>query len=854
MKKLFLTLLFNILFAQFTFAQSISSANYDNNIAGGIKSMDKCWECKLVEGVYTYTFNFVYKIYNVLSPIVYTLVLVFLAFWFLWFVWEKVIKAHINFKGENVFDFLKEIWIKIFTILFVLTLLTRVPANKIFSYTIDPIMSFGAGFGKWILVETRNENELMQNYTSTIRKKALPKYDCNNIKLSENTINMLKVNNVDTNDEDGKNMNMDTIKNLICITGEYANSYTIGLNLGAKILSRGLIGMAESYGAKKVDDWLFTLSSFIPSEWGFVAKIILIFVKIFIWMEIFFNIFIIYIGLLITIQFLYVGLTFITMILDIVIQLALVGVMMPIVIGAWAFHGKNDMVDLRGKLSGKLFWNVLRCSIRLAFLAISVSISIFLLNELMTTTFNINSKETMLSLYDSFEGSSIKLMRLLTSNIGLIVAMIFTTFVSWMLLSESIQKADSFSDSLYRGISNNKILQGLKNLTINSIKYITSGPKVDFDLYRTRKAAKEKIRNESEANDDTSARRSQIQNWENEIFNEGDDTHIFDVPAEDIVNEFERIRNDERDDVESVFGPQDKPVSDPNNFPNSPIAPNLRENKQEIEDLQSSETEFISDKLASPEYKNLPEDKKEKLAEAIISNDKQEVIEASQDADIAQMFETKNATPMEDDEIEEDKDITQNLVATEVLSTEDLSNPVIKLQSVYIREQILEEIKNLPSEEKKLMKKFMNLKKKPNLSIPEKKKEYDKQKQIYERLESKVRADFRIKSEKLKNLIEERNNLQSYNKKKTVLTTKNVILVVKNDEIQSLQKEMDSTDFTDVAKRSYLRRKLKKLEDEISSINEKNSLELEDEYDDIIVEWKRNKRKRGSKINKAKKI
>ena len=112
MKKIFLTLLFNILFSVSGFAQTIASANYDNNMSGGIKDINKCWECKLVEGVYTYTFNFVFKMYNILAPIVTTFVLVFLAFWFLWYIWENVIKAQINFKGGNVFDFLKEIALK----------------------------------------------------------------------------------------------------------------------------------------------------------------------------------------------------------------------------------------------------------------------------------------------------------------------------------------------------------------------------------------------------------------------------------------------------------------------------------------------------------------------------------------------------------------------------------------------------------------------------------------------------------------------------------------------------------------------------------------------------------------------
>ena len=856
MKKLLLILLFNVCFSIPGFAQSIAKTGTDNFLTS-VKSMDKCWECKLVEGVYTYTFNFVFKMYNILSPIVYTVVLVFLAFWFLWFVWDRVIKSHINFKGGSVFDFLKEIWVKLFTILFVLTLLSRIPANEMFSYTIDPIMSFGAGFGKWILVETRNDNEIMQNYSNAITKKKLPKYDCSDIKLSSNTMNMFKVNSVDTDDD----MNVDTLKNLICITGEYANSYTIGLNLGAKILTRGLIGVAETFVTEKIQENLNSLASFIPAAgplgWiYYLVKFLLIIAKSLIIIGMGINLFIACIGLFIIIQFLYVGLTFITMILDIVIQLAFVGVMMPIVIGAWAFYGK-DMLNLRGKLSGRLFWGVLRCSFRLAFLAVSMSISIFLLNELMTTSFDIDSGKTMISLYDSLDKNTSKdILLLLISNVGLLIAMIFTTLVSWMLLTQSIQKADSFSNSLYSGVANNNILEGLTKLTLSSIKYVTQHVKRDVDFYKTRKAAKDYIKEGADKNN-AEARKSQIQKWENEIFNEGDDTHIFDVPAEDVVNEFERFRNSEQNDINDnntvnndnkniIMGPEER--DNPNRLP----APNVRENIEEVKNLQSSETEFISEQLSSPEYKNLPQEKKQELAKAVISDNKDELKNLSEDAEISEMFTSINATPKEDDEIISDKFITDNLIATEAVSKEDLSNPVIKLQAVYLREQIEKEIKSLPKNEQEEIRKFMKLSKKPNLSKPENKKEYEAQKQIYDKLKDKVIKDFRDKYEKIKNLIEERKNIQKNNKKKTVLTTKNVILVIKKDELNDINLELETLDFFDVAKRSYFRRKIKKLEKEIDDITEKNSLELEDEYDDIVFNWKKMKRKNKSKINPLK--
>ncbi len=869
MKKLFLTLLFNICFSISGFAQTIANANYDNNMVGGVRNISKCWECKLVEGVYTYSFNFVFKMYKVIAPVIASLVLVFLAFWFLWYVWENVIKAHMNFKGGNVFDFLKEIWKKLFTVLFVLSLLWHVPANRIFSYTIDPIMSFGAGFGKWILIETRNENEIMQDYSKAVLNKKLPKFDCSNITLSKNTLDMFRVNGVDGESE----MNVDTLKNLICITGEYSNSYTIGLNLGAKILSRGLIGFAENLGAESIRKKIDSFSSFIPQVgWGkiayFALKIILILAKIWLVAGLFTNMLIVVIGGFIMIQFLYVGLTFITMILDIVIQLALVGVMMPIVIGSWAYPDKG-MGNLRGKLSGKLFWGVLRCSFRLGFLAVSMSITIFLLNELMTTKFTVGSDDTMLSLYEVLNGnkglltqgfilnnSTYDFVKLLISNVGLLIAMIFTTLVSWMLLRESIKKADSFSGALYSGVSNDNILNGLKKLTTSSIEYVMSGAKREVDFYKKNKLAK-KILDEDKQEAKDVARKSQIEKWENEVFNEGNTEHLFDIPAEKVVDEYDKIRNIEQPPKDDSLVPT-VPTKDETEtsvkFENAPMELNIKENIEEVKKEQSKESEFISTELASPEFKDLPEDKKEKLTTSILSEDKESLIDISKDTEIAKMFEIRNATPKEDDEIVNDKFVTDNLIATEVVSADDLSNPVIKLQSTYIRQQIIEEIKNLPQNEQKEIKKFMKLTKKPNLSKKEKREEFEKQKRIYEKLESKVKADMRAKQQKIKDLMLEREKLKSTNKKKSVLTAKNVIQTIKNDELNNLKAELEELNFSDIAQRSLLRREMKKLEEEITAISEKDNLELEDEYDAIVANWKRKKRRRKARINPLKKI
>ncbi|MCR5506375.1 MAG: hypothetical protein K6F04_00840, partial [bacterium] len=598
-----------------------------------------------------------------------------------------------------------------------------------------------------------------------------------------------------------------------------------------------------------------------------VLKVIITILKVWSTFALMFNLFIACIGLFIMIQFMYVGLTFITMILDIVIQLALVGVMMPIVIGAWAFPDKG-IGNLRGKLSGKLFWGVLRCSFRLAFLAVSISITIFLLNELMMTSFD-TSGQNMISLYDSLGSSdglasqgtalnkaSRDFMELMFNNVGILIAMVFTTLVSWMLLSQSIKKADSFSNSLYSGISNDSILNGLKKLTMSTIKYVKSGAKRDVDFYKKMKNTRDAIRNENKEKE-LDARKSQITNWEKEIFEDGNTEHLFDVPVEDVVDTFDAIRNDENkitENTEAIY-PQTKEDSEKTRMvPFAPMNPNIRKNQEELQSLQQPETEFIEDQIASPEYKELPQETKQEMATVILSNNTEDLNNFVQEPKVAEMFASINATPKEDDEIVNDKFITSNLIATDVKSLDELSNPMVKLQAVYIRQKIIDEIKTLPKEEQKTIKKFMNLTKKPNLSNPENKKEYDKQKQIYAKLEDKVKTDLLKKQKQINELIEQRKNLQKYNKVKSNLTVKNVIQSVKNDELNDIKAELETINITDVVKRSYLRRKLKKLEEDINAINEKDNLELEDEYDSIIENWRKNKRRNKSKINPDKKI
>ena len=97
----------------------------------------------------------------------------------------------------------------------------------------------------------------------------------------------------------------------------------------------------------------------------------------------------------------------------------------------------------------------------------------------MTTKFDMASPETIQTLYESLTKSqslgqnmlqviglndnTLNLVRILLSP-GMFVAILLTTMICWMLLCESISIADSFSDSLYKGVSDDSVLKGLKSI------------------------------------------------------------------------------------------------------------------------------------------------------------------------------------------------------------------------------------------------------------------------------------------------------------------------------------------------------------------------------------------------------
>lgn len=842
MKKLFLTFLFNIFFALPSFAQTIATQGVDNNLLR-VRDGSECWECKLVEGVYTYAFNFVFKIYHVLQPVIYDIVLVFFAFWFLWIIYTEVIKK----QGGNSFDLLKKIFIKIFTILFVWAMLIKVPANEVFKYTIDPIMSLGTGFGKWILVETRNDNLILQN-------SKLPKFNCDDIKLSQTTIDMLRVNGVDANDT----MNTDTIKNLICVTREYSNTYNVGLNLGFKIASRGFVGIAANWGTQKINDNLKTFASYIPHKAVSIAVSIVLFLfqalLIFGWMM---NFIIIVLGLGIAIAFIYVAFTFISIVLDIVIKLALVGVMMPIVIGAWGFT-KGDITNLRSQLSGKLFWGVLRCAFRLIFLAITLSITTFLLTELMTTKFDMASPETIQTLYESLTKSqslgqnmlqviglndnTLNLVRILLSP-GMFVAILLTTMICWMLLCESISLADSFSDSLYKGVSDDSVLKGLKSIVTTTYQTVKNGVKRDVSSYKKINTLRDGVADRVEG-EVSKERASKLKQLERDVFENGEVEKIYDLPAENLINHYENIR--EGNNTNEFIGPLSKEDNDKLSQTKitSPAPYNLQMDNNEIQNIERAERQYIDDKLSTyDDYKTLPEDKKENLVGMLYTPDKDTdtIDRLNSDTDISRLVNT----------IQNDVETLFPMTTSDTNTTYD--SVLQQMKDEYTRDKVLNLV--MDEADNGVLNNETDRQNLKNFITKNADSKNKKLQNLYDTFKDRVKSDLLMKKKKLDEVYEQRRLHTLDNRLKSVLDARTVVQAIKKEELDEIQTEIDNLSFSDTpAKRFMLRRQLKKLQKEIDDIEEKDNLELEDEYDGIVSAYRSGKRKRKSKINPNKKV
>ncbi len=833
MKKILFTLLFCFTFAFPLYAQEIRNAGVDNTITSTIRDGSECWECNLVEGIYTYTFNFVYKMYDILSSISYTLVLVGLGVWFLWLIWNNVIKK----QEGDVYELLKGIFVKLFTILFVLTMLSKVPANEIFHYTIDPIMNLGSGFAKWILIETRNENSVMQteNKLSNLSENTLPKFNCDDIQLSENISQMLRANSINPEDE----TNTNTIKNLICITREYSNTYNTGINLGFKIATTGLLGIAENRAISLGTEKLQNLTSFIPNVIAFwVVNIAIFLFQGFLWFGWAMNFLVVVLGVGIALPFLYVAFTYITLIIDIIIQLAMVGVMMPITIGSWAFSS-SDMVNLRSKLSEKLFWGILRCAVRLAFLAVSISISVFLLTELLTNTFDtqysvsslfdyLNKKQTLgqnLVQWTGLNDNALGTLNLFLNNMGLFIAILFATLVSWMLLGESISMADSFSDSIYSGLKNDNIFKGLKKITMSTINYIKNGAQREVNLYNKLDEVKKNLNKLKEPQNN-------------------DAKDVSDLPPEFLVQEYEKQKEDTS---KTLIGPQTKEeyIANKNHekeiassmFDNGPQPIEQVELNYQISDLKKQEHEFVSEKLSHyKEYKELPLTEKEKIEDILLTTTPKEMDNIYTDESISHIS----------DVIQKDLKILFPLTTKDTTST--ASTPMEVMKEEYMKEKLLKQINKLPRKTKKDLKEHV-----------EKGRTIQKaeNKTLFNKMEAEIAGDIKARKDKLEKLYQERKLSEKLNKNFDTpkIDAKSVILSIKRDELDKLNSEIDSIDMNSSPLRlAMLRRKVRKLKNELSEISEKNAIEMEDIVEDEIAKWKKNKRRGRGRINPNKKL
>ena len=860
MKKIFL--IFSIIFCLLCCGISANAQSFsDSGVSNAYLEIDPerasynpdekipgCWECSLVEGVYTYTFNFVFKMYKVLAPRVFQIVLVFLLFWFIWLVWSQVIQK----QEGDVFSLLKTVFIKIFAITFVGAMLTVAP-HELFSYTIDPVMNLGTGFAKWILVETRNENEILQN-------KKLKNFDCANIKLSRNTLEMFRDNSVDTEDE----TNTETLKNLICLTREYSNTYNAGLSLGLKVAGKGFIGAVEKWAWAKgmgVVDIGAKFLNLIPG-WGKIAEIIvtiLAFIaKIGFYIEMFEFILLIVAGLGIGIAFLYVAFTFICLIVDIVIRLALIGTMMPIAIGAWAFND-NGYVNLRSKLSQRLFGGVLKCACRLTFLAISISISTFLLTELITTKFDMpNNIFSIQDLYrDDLHFSSGDLLKIFF-NPGLLVAILLTTLITWSLLTESISMADKICGSLplYNGVGDDKIFNGLKQITISTLKTITQVPVRTVVGYRKYAATKKDLRDKV-AED---VRASTIKKWEKEVFEEGKLDHLYDLPADIIIDRYEaqqELLSQPEDfyNVENTPAPRPDlphaPTSGPiptNPHPTGVFSPEYIQmqrytefNDREIERTIKPQQDFINDKFKNiDEYENLSQEKKNKLVSVLFETGPKSdanITEISNDTEIAKLV---NVIQPKSDEL---------FPMTSKNTDENYQTPLHQMKDEYIKEEVLNLIAKDVTSNNKVTYNKKDLE--DFVKNGTNKKDTNMQRYYYI-FADRVKTDLSKKKKKLDNLIISNKRIKST---KVILNAQHVVLSIKNEELHELQEDLEGLKFTDnPMKRNDLRRRLKKLQEEIDDLMEKSPYEIEDEYASIIDNYRNNKKRRRSKINPNKQV
>lgn len=823
MKKLLFTLLtfFILLYSNTSFAQT---ANTQNGLTG-------CWECFIIEGVYIYVFNFVYKMYDVLVPIIRNLLWLALAFWFLWYIWTNVIK--VSDSGKTT-DMLKDVFVKLLTYTFVISLLS-LPAKTIFGYSTDIIMNAGPNFAKWVLTEARADTEMLKLVDG--RMKPL---SCDDIKLSSYATEALRNYTKSDAYSDDYNAEEETLTNLLCITREYTNTFNAGTNLGFNIMTRSVIAMGE-YKAMKltydsaIGQGIETVIKTALGGFQWIYSLIMGFIKLWVFATFIVNCITMFIGLCITVGFLYILFTYLIIIFDVVIKLAMVGVMMPIAIGSWTFN------NTRKRLSGALFFDVVKCTFRLGFLSVSMTISTYLLNKLLTTDFNAGSFGVTLdelikyfniptnSVLDHTQGggniitastfldgvnllsTKNRILISLLTNPKILISTLFVCLISYTLLSTSIQMADKFSSAIGKGVQKDQILNGLKKFTISSIRYITSGvERKELGTVSKAKWMQDKITYAGEKAKEKLLKKKQKKN---------EDITIYDLPVSEAINLYEEgnsLDESEIIDFENKESYASKSTEE--------VVEEYEDRLAEYTKMNEERRDFVDNKLEEYEgYKNLTEDEKSKVISAVISDDATAMQNLSGNKNIERVINKvqSSATPNQPNPFSQiKKDLEKHELKKYIAENKDLSDTQKQTFIDYV-----EKGTKLTPADTKVMEKFEQEVKSKNYKEAQ-----------------------RLK--KMQSYVDYRKKLQRYNKNE--ITSKDMYLILKREEINSIIDEIDyelaSEDITSISriKVSQLKRKLAKAKKEVDAIEEYDDLIFDDLVDREIQSYKRRRSKRKS--------
>lgn len=785
------------------------------------QQLQNCWGCNILEGIYVYVFNFVYKLYDKFVPILQKILIIAMAFWFIWYIWTNAIKEQ---KG-NTFSFLKEVFVKLLAYTFVLSFLS-LPAKEIFSYTIDPIMNMGPNFAKWVLTEARADTELFNVSTdSFLGGFKVQNFSCDDVKLSSYATKVLNHYQKTNLSVDEMSANEETLRNLMCITREYENTYNAGSQLGLKIMARAGIGMGEF----KLLDFVYnttavqTIENLVLSKlggWGILYTIIMFFIKIYLVITFLANVLTFFIGLCIAVAFLYIAFTYLLILLDIVVKLAMVGVMMPITIGAWTF--KNT----RGQLSKPLFFNVVQCTFRIAFLSVAMTISTYLLNELLTTNFNAGPFDiTLKSLLDSlgndgkivtassiFNGVNLfsdtnQILATILLNPTIIISSMFVCLISYYLLSESNSMAGKFSSAIGSGVGEDTILNGLKNITISTIRYVKNGVSREANSYLKSEALKDKFNNEFEAK-----RKLKEKQRNNE------DITVFDIPIDEAVDLYENGKN--LDDSE--FAPETDNEGSYKTKSTDKVKKEYEERSKKYNETRQRQNEKIDTALEKYEsYKQLDDTEKTMLQDIVLSDDYME------NQDLVNNNEHLKEVV---NDVKNDSQNPQN------------DNPFAKVKSDIFKQEMESYIRNsdtIGRNQKRALIKYIN---QGGKIIPE-----------HRKLLNEVEAEVKSKNYKeqkrlegMKSYVAFRENLQKYHKNE--INAKDLYLILKNNEVESLTSEIENemnkdVIFMDRRKLAMLNKKLRKIRKDFESIDEYDSDTIEDFVQQEIKNYKKRKSK-----------